>query len=339
MTLFNKAKIKLTIWYTLIITVIMFSLSAVTYYGVTTATRRALSIQKTRMEHRIGKGPNVTAEFPRPVFEEQTLKDVQNGVLTQLVKINALILVATASLSYFLAGKTLRPIEEMVDEQGRFISDAAHELRTPITALKTELEVTLRDKKPSIQKAVTALKGNLKEVNRLEVLSESLLSESRYQKDKLSTNFQAVDLKVLIEGVVEKMDKQAKAKKIAIRCKLTSVDLKGDESSLAELLTLLLDNAIKYSPSKSKIKVTLKQVGKDAEIKVVDKGVGIRKTDLPYIFNRFYRADQSRTNSKANGFGLGLSIAKNIVDLHNGNIKVVSELGKGTSFTVTLPLS
>ena len=111
----------------------------------------------------------------------------------------------------------------------------------------------------------------------------------------------------------------------------------GDEKSLTQLLVVLLDNAIKYTDGKSPINLTVKKDTSEINIAVKDGGVGIKKEDLPHIFDRFYRADRSRSKQRVGGYGLGLSIAKRIVTLHNGSIRVESEIGKGSIFTVTLP--
>ena len=120
--------------------------------------------------------------------------------------------------------------------------------------------------------------------------------------------------------------------------KLKKVTVKGHRASLDELVSILVDNAIKFSKKDSKVIVRTKKDKNIAILQVIDKGTGIRKTDQPHIFNRFYQADSSRSKIKNDGFGLGLSIAKKIVKIHNGTIIVKSEFGKGSTFTVKLPL-
>jgi signal transduction histidine kinase len=108
--------------------------------------------------------------------------------------------------------------------------------------------------------------------------------------------------------------------------------------SIEELITILIDNALKYSPAASKIRVNLRRSGKKARFEVINTGRGIKPEDLPHIFDRFYRADESRTSGKKTGFGLGLSLAKKIVELHKGDFSVSSQPGKETIFVVSLPL-
>jgi signal transduction histidine kinase len=110
----------------------------------------------------------------------------------------------------------------------------------------------------------------------------------------------------------------------------------GDQTKLTELLVILLDNAVKYSHDGGQVSLTAQSTGKQVILKVVDSGIGISAEDMPHVFNRFYRADQSRSSSGVTGFGLGLAIAKQIVDRHHGQIHLTSELGHGTTVTVTL---
>ena len=116
------------------------------------------------------------------------------------------------------------------------------------------------------------------------------------------------------------------------------ISVEGHKESLRELLTILMDNAVKYSGDEALVRVSMKKEGGRATLSVADNGMGIAPKDLPYIFNRFFQATASRTKNAPGGYGLGLSIAKRIVDLHKGEISVVSEAGKGTRFTVDLPL-
>jgi signal transduction histidine kinase len=146
-------------------------------------------------------------------------------------------------------------------------------------------------------------------------------------------------LKDISAEATQKVSAIATAKDIVIENKVDNIHLKGNETTLTELLVILLDNAIKYSESKTTIKITSYQHDNYAYIKIADQGQGIAKLDLPHIFDRFYRSDLSRSKKETNGYGLGLSIAKKIVEDHKGSIKVKSILGKGSIFTIKLPIS
>jgi signal transduction histidine kinase len=258
-------------------------------------------------------------------------------VLEALFGINVIILLLSALAGYFLAGRTLRPIKNMLDEQNRFITDASHELNTPLTALKTSLEVNLRNRQLNLEEAKEVLQSNLEDVNSLQSLSEELMGVVMYQKQNGNFKMEKIVLPVAIKSAVEKVKSLAEKKKIIIKVDISKVFIMGDEKSLRELFVILLDNAIKYSANKTVISLTAKKEDSLIQVTVKDNGVGIKKEDLPHIFDRFYRADRSRTKQRVGGYGLGLSIAKRIVTLHNGSIKVESEIGKGSVFTVTLP--
>ena len=248
-----------------------------------------------------------------------------------------IILLLSALSGYFLAGRTLRPIKNMLDEQNRFITDASHELNTPLTSLKTSIEVNLRDKNFNTEKAKEVLESNLEDVNNLQFLSAELIKLTQYQEQNNNLQFEKFYLSDVIHEAVEKVKAQAKKKNISILPDTAKIYLIGEKRSLTELFIILLDNAIKYSPNKTAVKVMAKKIDSKVQIIVKDSGMGIEKKDIPYIFDRFYRADKSRSKQKTKGYGLGLSIAKRIAILHNGNITVESEAGKGSSFIVTLP--
>lgn len=225
----------------------------------------------------------------------------------------------------------------MVDEQHRFVTDASHELRTPLTSLRSEIEVYLRGKEHNLKEADILLKSNLEEVNNLQILSDNLIQLAQYKKTNTLDNFSHVSLSEIILSAQKKVVSLAKKKQIALKTEIKDVIINGDKQNLVELFVILLDNAIKYSPKKTTIAVSSQSTDHHVVIAVSDEGMGIAKEDLPYIFDRFYRADASRTKQSVLGYGLGLSIAKKIVNSHNGSIQVKSNSGKGTTFTVQLP--
>jgi signal transduction histidine kinase len=224
----------------------------------------------------------------------------------------------------------------MLDEQNRFITDASHELRTPLTSLKTSIEVNLRNKNLTINQAKNLIQSNLEDVEYLRVLSDGLLRLAYYQEPNGNMLFEKVSLKEIAENAVDKVKALALDNKIKINSRIENLEIHGDKKSLTELLVILLDNAIKYGKQNSSVKInTLKEDGK-VIISVSDNGIGIDEKDLPHIFDRFYRAEKSRSKENVSGYGLGLSIAKKIVELHNGLITVESKKGEGTAFMVAL---
>lgn len=203
--------------------------------------------------------------------------------------------------------------------------------------MHTEIEVGLRDKKMTLADSKKLLRSNLEELGKLESLSGALLKLAKNKGD-LKLDYAEVSLADIATEAYEKVASLAEKKSIQFKNRFEKIIISGEKHSLVELFVILLDNAIKYSPPKSEISVTIIRKGKSAEIKVADSGIGIKASELPYIFNRFYRADVSRSKERVDGYGLGLSIAKSIVELHGGEISATSTPGKGSEFRVKLPL-
>jgi signal transduction histidine kinase len=225
-----------------------------------------------------------------------------------------------------------------MDEQKRFVADASHELKTPITALKTSIEVVLRDKKINLIKAKKTLKESLDDIDGLKTLTNELLALARINEN--SIHKKRINTKTLILDVIEKFKKQAEENNIKITKKLANVFIKADQEKFKKLISILLDNAIKYTHRGGKISISSK-VSKNLRVyilRVKDTGVGIAEKHQDKIFERFYRAESSRSKEKVEGYGLGLSLAKIIVDKHEGIIDVKSKLGKGSTFIVKLPI-
>ncbi len=254
-----------------------------------------------------------------------------------LIVLNAGILSFSAIGGYYLAGRTLRPIKEMLDQQNQFITDASHELKTPLTALKTEIEVSLRDQKMTLREAKNLLYSNLEEVNSLQNLSESLIKLSQ-NNSAIPSDFQEIiNIKDESDQAVKKVTPLAKKKKIQIENNIQSEFIKAIKNNFTELITIFLDNAIKYSPVKTTISLQSKKSDGVVNISISDQGIGIPKSEQSQIFNRFYRSDLSRSKLQSDGYGLGLSIAQKIVSSLHGKIEIESVENKGTTFIVSLP--
>ena len=333
--MFHSARLKLTAWYLFIIMFIsvLFSLA---FYNV---ADREIQRVIHRIEHQQQDPFDSMSPFQQPpsLINIHELQESESRLIITLILINLGILVLAGGAGYFLAGRTLEPIQEMVDEQNRFITDASHELRTPITALKSEIEVYLRSDKYTEKETKELLNSNLEEVNNLQILSENLLQLAQIEKPNENITLDDVSLSDILNEAVRKVQPLAKEKHIEIHKQLTDVIVKGDRQSLTEVFVILLDNAIKYSSEKKKVTIKSESMDHTIVVNVIDNGPGIEKNDLPHIFDRFYRADTSRTKQTINGYGLGLSIAKKVIEMHKGSIAVKSEKNKGTTFTVQLP--
>jgi signal transduction histidine kinase len=258
-------------------------------------------------------------------------------IAAQLVYFNILVLLLTAVASYLLARRTLRPIERVHNQQKRFTADVSHELRTPLTALKMETEVALLDKKASAADLRKTLESNLEEAQRMEDLVNNLLQLANLEANKLRTEFSKVSLKEVAENAVQVVRSYADSRKIRLVLGLEDVSTLGDKPSLTQLTVILLENAIKYSAPESEVHIQTRRKGQVAALFIKDNGAGIPLEALPHVFDRFYRADASRSEQAPHGFGLGLSLAKLIADLHGSEIVLTSSVGKGTQAIVRFP--
>jgi signal transduction histidine kinase len=271
----------------------------------------------------------------RSHFFEQRISEGRDRLLNELILLNIFALVGGALLSYYLARRSLEPIEEAVEAQSQFTSDASHELRTPLTAIQTRNEVALRKPKLDAKEARGVIESNLEEAKKLSRLAEGLLQLSYSNPGTLT--LQPVPLNKITSEAQKNVLAAAQSKNIAIDDKTPKLIVSGDAHSLTEAVTILLDNAIKYSPEGSTVNLTGEAKGKNAFLHITDQGEGIKASDIPHIFRRFYRAEASRTKKGTDGYGLGLSIAEKIVHQLNGDISVRSIPGKGSTFTIKLP--
>jgi signal transduction histidine kinase len=335
--MFDQARLKLTVFYLIIIMFISSLFSVVVYRLITQEFDRIEKINRTRMEGEPFfiklQGPDRQIIFISP----EVIAESKQRLQLMLIAINLGILSISALGGYYLAGRTLQPIKEMVDQQNQFITDASHELKTPLTALKTEIEVALRDNKLSLKEAKQLLSSNLEEVNSLQNLSESLIELSHNYSAVSSEYIDKINLKDEADTAVKKMSAIAKAKHIQVYNKIGNHHIKATKGIMAEVLTIFIDNAIKYSPEKTEVYLTSHLTDGIVIISIRDQGYGIKKSDQPKIFNRFFRTDESRSKSPANGFGLGLSIAQKHIKNLQGKIEVTSEVNQGTTFTISLP--
>ena len=340
--MFNQARLKLTLWYLFMIFLVSAAMSILFYFRSSWVFEREWERIEFRWRNeQVHEGPTYAPMGMGLKLRPADIKMARENLAQQLILINALIVLLAGIAGYFLAGKTLEPIQRTLEEQKRFVADAAHELRTPVTALKTSLEVNLMDKKISKQ-ANKILQENLEDVAGLEMLIGSLLKLAKIEGRVLQTT--PVELMKITKKAVKQVKPLADKKKVKIVCDLCQKDrqklmVMGDKGALIDLVSIFLDNAIKYSPQKTEISLTLSKRKSTAVIKIEDQGIGIAPHHLKHIFDRFYRVDSARNKTNYDGYGLGLSVAQKIISQHKGSIDVKSELGIGTTFTITLPLA
>ncbi|MDI6770425.1 MAG: ATP-binding protein [Anaerolineales bacterium] len=230
--------------------------------------------------------------------------------------------------------ETLERLEKLFLSQQRFLADVSHELRTPLTVIKGNADL-MRRMKSLDEESLTSIKD---EADRLTRLVGDLLLLTQAESGKLPLDFKPVELDTLLLDVSKEMHVLARER---VQLKVTEIDqiqVNGDRDRLKQVLLNLVSNAIKYTPQGGEVFLSLSKVGGQARLIVRDSGPGIPAEDLPHIFERFYRAEKSRTRSESGGFGLGLSIANWIITHHGGRIEVNSQEGKGTTFCIWLPL-
>lgn len=226
--------------------------------------------------------------------------------------------------------QTLERLESLFTSQQRFLADVSHELRTPLTVIKGNVDLMRRMKEADEE----SLNSIDQEAGRLTRLVGGLLMLAQAESGKLALNFTPVELDLLLTEVFTEMRVLAGNKVYVHLYDIDEVIVNGDRDRLKQVLLNLVANAIQYTPPGGEIFLSLSKLGDQARLIVRDTGPGIPAEDLPHIFDRFYRAEKSRTRSKAGGFGLGLSIAHWIIEHHGGQIKVESEEGKGTTFVI-----
>lgn len=232
--------------------------------------------------------------------------------------------------------RLLDRLDEAINSQQQFVADAAHELRTPLAIMQSEIEITLKGA-PDISEYKQALCSNLEEVHRLTQISDHLIALTRLDADSDNFPKEKIDLSELAFAVTTRFSGILKER--AIHCHtsiMPAVYVLGSRFYLERVLVNVLDNAIKYSPDKTEIAFELKQDLEQITLIVKDQGMGIPEAEIPLVFNRFYRVDKSRS-SKIKGSGLGLSIVKSIVEAHHGRIEIDSKIAVGTEVRIFLP--
>ncbi len=336
--MFHEASNKLSAVYLAIIMAISIFFSANIYQVSVAEFNRDYARQQSLLDRSQVLPPSQDAVNRFLAARQQQYAEAKDRILVRLIIINCAIFVSGGLLSYYFARRTLQPIEEAHEALERFTADASHELRTPITVMQTEIEVALSDPDLTVTEAREQLESNLEELAKLTQLSEGLLRLA--QLDKNSMTQTKSKIAPIITAAVEHLQPLADKKNISIdHSPNVDAQIQANQSSLSEALIIIIENAIKYSPEGSFVRIQAKKEGQKVTISVIDHGSGIKKSEQAHIFDRFYRSDKARTKQSTPGYGLGLSIAKNIVELHHGTISVESKLHKGSTFKVSLPLN
>jgi signal transduction histidine kinase len=265
---------------------------------------------------------------------EAELRLVEIG---SLIGIGVGILIAVPA-GIFLSGRAMRPIDAAFARQRTFVADASHELRTPLAVIRANAELVQRlpSATPEVQEEV----GNIvDEVDEMARLADDLLLLAQLDDAALQLDLKSHDLGETVRGAAETMEERAQAAGLCLTAHSgTAVTAVFDPARIRQVLRILLDNAIAYTPSGGSIDVKIEHHGGKALVRVIDTGVGIAAEDQARVFDRFHRADHARTR-RTGGAGLGLAIARALVEAHGGHIGLESTPGRGTTVWFTLPAS
>jgi signal transduction histidine kinase len=273
------------------------------------------------------------------VLQVGRLLSDQDRLLSQYL-IGLVILGCVASfllalVSWWLAGSSIAPAQRAWDRQQQFISNASHELRAPLTIMRANADYALRKgSDDDYEKALRTIVGEVDYMNRM---VEDQLLLSRLDSHRLALKVETVNTAELLTEIVHQVEKVAEEKKIALLLAPTSGSVSGDPVRLRQVLLILLDNALRFTPLGGTIHLGANIQGKRVSLYVADNGKGIPAKDLPHIFERFYQVPGQAGENRGNG--LGLSIAKSLVEAQHGTISISSTPGKGTAVMLQFPLA
>lgn len=235
----------------------------------------------------------------------------------------------------FMANRALIPIRNAWEQQQQFVADASHELRTPLAIIGSSAELLLRHPTHTIEQESDQIAPILKETQRMTKLVTQLLTLARSDSNQLELQIQPLFINELAEETVEQFRPLCEMKGLTLSKMLESpITVHADKERVKQLIMILMDNALKYTPEGGTIKVSCFPSGSGARLQIADTGIGIQPDELPKVFDRFFRGDEARNRAEG-GTGLGLSIAKWIVDKHGGIIRASSVPSEGTTINVT----
>lgn len=314
--------------YLAIIMAMTISFSAIIYFAsVEQLERQSPKGLYIDENGRFGPTPRVHA------YIEEMIAAGKQELLIRLYVLNIIMLVFGGAFSFMLARWTLEPIERNIKAQTQFVSDASHELRTPLTAIQATNEVVLRRKKLTLAEAKSTIQSNLADVRRLQRMTSMLLELLNNERNLVLTPTAVQDI---VSQSMTDVAPSATSRNIEIDDQTENIAVMACRDTAAQALTVLLDNAIKYSPDGATVSITTRRLRGRVAIQVTDTGPGIDKDEQQKIFSRFYRSDTARTHNDSAGYGLGLEIAQNIAHAHDGSIDLKSIPGEGSTFSLVL---
>ena len=276
-------------------------------------------------------------------FADKSSGDGWQTLAWTLAGVGVAALLVFLVISLFFSRWALRPVEAAWTQQKRFVADASHELKTPLTVILANSSIVLEHPERSVASQSQWVESTQTEAERMQQLVGDLLLLAKLDEGDAanagpSLAHERIDLADLVEGDLLQFESVAFERGVGLESSVEpGVQVRGEASRLHRLTTTLIDNACKYADDGGRVDVTLRKATRKAELVVHNTGLAIADDDLPHVFDRFYRADKARTRDEG-GYGLGLAIARAVTEEHDGTIAVTSDAEHGTTFTVTLPL-
>lgn len=254
-----------------------------------------------------------------------------------LAGVGVAALAAFLVVSVFFSRWALRPVERAWSQQRRFVADASHDLKTPLTVILANTSILLEHPERSVASQSQWVESTQHEAEQMQGLVGDLLLLAQVDEGAAKPAMERLDLADLVEGELLQFESVAFERRIDLRSRLEpDIVVRGNEARLRKLAGTLLDNACKYADEGGQVDVGLHRSARRVELSVRNTGFTIAPEDLPHVFDRFYRADKARTRDDS-GHGLGLAIARAIAEEHGGTLSAASDQATGTTFTLTLP--
>ncbi|MDU5111378.1 MAG: ATP-binding protein [Clostridium sp.] len=265
-------------------------------------------------------------------------RELQINMLNNLLKVflivGAISLFLLFYISVYLTNKTIKPIKESFEKQKQFIADASHELKTPLAIIRTNTSVITSNKDKTVESQIKWINYISNQVDRMAKLIDDMLSLTKLDSNKVMEEKSSFDFSKVLDSILLGFEAVVFENNIILETEIQeNINLKANKEEIKKLCSILLDNALKYTNSGGRIDVISYEDKNKVYLKVKNTGDGIKEEDLEKIFERFYRVDTSRAR-ETGGYGLGLSIAKSIVESHNGKIYAESNIGKDTTFII-----
>lgn len=298
----------------------------------------------SEVRHPEGTLSALKLSFSQEIFGDKTLAAFADDsyLSTSLLEflmfsllIFALAMVIVYFISLFIAMQSIRPIREVIEAQKRFVADASHELKTPLTVILANNSILLKHESATVHEQRQWIDSTLEEATHMKKLIEDMLFLAKSEVPSTDLPTEEINLSTFVIGCSLQFEPLAFEKGIHFETDVTDkLTITGNSVQIRQLIMILLDNAVKYCDKSGTVSVCMHLQNSQIILNVKNTGVPISSEDLPHIFDRFYRSDVSRTNSAVKGYGLGLSIAKNIAEHNHGQISVESNEEIGTKFTI-----